>query len=128
MSIKTQFTKKEHIDSGLAFLLISLIAGYGLELNLVLSISIVGLLVVMILPSLFYPFTFLWLNFSLLLGRLMSKLILGIIFFIVVFPVAVFRKLLRKDSLLLKKFKSNSDSVFFVRDHRYSKEDFNLPY
>ena len=128
MTIKTRFTKKEHADSGLAFLFITLLVYFRYKQHIIIDVALVELLIVMIVPVLFFPFTFLWMNLSDLLGKVMSKLILTVIFFLFVFPVAIFRRLLGKDSLKLKQFKKNTNSVFFGRNHSFSKEDFISPY
>jgi hypothetical protein len=46
----------------------------------------------------------------------------------VVFPVAVFRKLLGKDVMKLKEFKKDSSSVMKSRDIVYSSEHLDKPY
>ena len=48
------------------------------------------------------PLNKLWFKFGLLLGKIMSPLIMGIIFFIVVTPIGILMRLLRKDLLNLK--------------------------
>lgn len=128
MQLKTSFSKKEHTDSGLAFLLITLIAGLWLKLHFTLQLAIAEVLVLLIVPVLIYPFTFLWLNISDLLGRLVSKIILTVIFFVFVLPVALIRKAMGKDTLRLKKFKKDSSSVFTERNHTITKTDFTTPY
>lgn len=128
MVIKTSFTKKEHSDSGLAFLLITILVYFRYRQHFIINIALIELLAVMILPALFYPFTLFWMNLSEILGKLMSKVILTVIFFLFVCPVAVFRRLLGRDPLKLKLFKKDSDSVFFWRNHCYAKDDFITPF
>ena len=48
------------------------------------------------------PLNKLWFKFGLILGKFISPLIMGIIFFIVVTPIGIIMRLLRKDLLLLK--------------------------
>jgi uncharacterized membrane protein len=128
MQLRTNFTKKEHTDSGLALLLITLIVGFWYNQHLVSQVAIAEVLVLLVVPLLVYPFTFLWLNFSDLLGKVMSKILLTVIFFVFVWPVAMFRKAMGKDTLRLKGFKKNAKSVFTERNHTYTKSDFNAPY
>lgn len=128
MIIKTNFTKKDHADSGLAFLLITLLVYFRYRQHFIINIALIELLAVMILPALFFPFTFFWMNLSEILGKLMSRVILTVIFFLFVCPVGIFRKLMGKDTLKLKLFKKKSDSVFFVRNYCYTKDDFIAPY
>lgn len=128
MTFRTRFTKKEHVDSGLAFLLITLLVYYRYQQHFIINIALVELLAVMIFPALFFPFTILWMNFSEILGKLMSKMILSVIFFLFVCPVGIIRRLLGKDALNLKLFKKNTNSVFLKRNHGCTKDDFITPY
>ena len=128
MAIKTSFIKKEHVDSGLALLLLTLLVGLLQHQQIALRLAIGEVLIILIAPVILYPFTFMWLNISDLLGKVMSKLLLTLIFVLLVCPVGLFRKAIGKDTLLLKKFKNDKDSVFTDRNHAYSKTDFTAPY
>ena len=48
------------------------------------------------------PFNKLWFKFGIILGKIISPLIMGIIFFLVVTPTGLLMRLLRKDILSLK--------------------------
>ena len=54
------------------------------------------------------PLNKLWFKFGLLLGKIISPLIMGIIFFLVVTPIGLFMRMLGKDLLNLKKNSNNS--------------------
>lgn len=62
-----------------------------------------------------------WYKIAEILGAINGRILLSIVFFIVLFPVAVISKLGKKNPLSLKREKSNS--VFVERNHKYSKED-----
>lgn len=129
MSIKTSFLKKEHVDSGLALLLLTLIMGLWLNHQqeaLLAAVAVV--LILLIAPVIIYPFSFLWLNLSDMLGRIMSKIILTVIFIVFVCPVAIVRRAMGKDSLMLKKFKSSDGSVFTDRSQYQTKTDFTAQF
>jgi hypothetical protein len=128
MIVRLVFSKKEHSDSGLALLLLTLIVGLWHGDILAFKLAVVEVLILLIAPVLVYPFTFVWLNISDLLGKLMSKILLTAIFFVFVFPVAFFRRLKGIDSLRLKRFKKDINSVFTERTHEYTKGDFINPY
>jgi len=128
MAIRTSFLKKEHTDSGLAMLLLTLLSGLWLNQTYSLKIAIAEVAIILIAPILIYPFTFLWLNLSDLLGKVLSKVILIVIFIVMVCPVAIYRRALGKDTLLIKKFKKDNKSVFTVRDHTFGKSDFTTQY
>jgi len=54
------------------------------------------------------PLNKLWFKFGLLLGQIISPIVMGIIFFLVVTPIAFIMRLLGKDVLRLKKKSDNS--------------------
>jgi hypothetical protein len=95
------------------FVVFLLIAAYPLINNgelrvwsLVLSLAflILGLLNSKIL----YPLNKIWFKFGLLLGRIVSPLVMVIIFFLVVTPIGLLMRILNKDLLNLKFNKSKS--------------------
>ena len=57
-------------------------------------------------PSILGPLNRAWARLGLLLGQVFNPILLGVVFFLVVTPMAVIRRLLGKDSLHLK---SNPD-------------------
>ena len=67
-----------------------------------LIISLVFLILGLINSKILTPLNRLWFKFGLLLGRFISPLIMGIIFFVVVTPIAIIMRLLKKDLLNLK--------------------------
>ena len=94
----------------IVFLLISLyplINGENLRLWS-LIISIVFLILGIINSNLLKPLNKLWFKFGLLLGKIISPFVMGIIFFVVVTPIAILMRLLRKDLLNLKFNKNNT--------------------
>jgi uncharacterized membrane protein len=128
MQLRTSFSKKEHTDSGLALLLLTLIIGQWQHLQFTVPVALAEVIILLIAPVLIYPFTFLWLNISDLLGKIMSKVLLTLVFFVFVFPVSLIRKAMGKDTLRLKKFKKDTNSVFTGRNHTYTRTDLTTPY
>ena len=94
----------------IAFLLISLyplINGENLRLwSLIISIAFFVLGIIN--SNLLKPLNKLWFKFGLLLGKIISPFIMGMIFFVVVTPIAILMRLLRKDLLNLKFNKNNT--------------------
>jgi large-conductance mechanosensitive channel len=66
-------------------------------------------------PSLLGPFNRAWFKFGLLLGRVFNPIVLGFVFFLVVTPMGIARRLLGKDSLHLK-LKPNLKSYWIDRN------------
>lgn len=72
-------------------------------------LSIITLLVTLINAELLVPLNKLWMRFGLLLGMIVSPIILGVMFFCLFTPIALFMKLFGRDELRLK-FKGYSSS------------------
>ena len=95
------------------FILFVLIALYpllkGNDLRIwSLLISFVFLILGVINSRILTPLNKLWFKFGLLLGKIVSPIIMGIIFFIIVTPIGVIMRLLNKDLLKLKYNQQNS--------------------
>ena len=73
-----------------------------------LVISIIFLVLGLLNSKLLNPFNKIWFKFGLLLGKIISPFVMGVIFFCVVTPIGLLMKLLKKDLLNLKFNKNNS--------------------
>ena len=67
-----------------------------------LVISFIFLALGLINSKILTPLNRLWFKFGLLLGKFISPLIMGIIFFVVVTPIGIIMRLFKKDLLNLK--------------------------
>tara|TARA_B100000035_G_C20668836_1_gene408689 strand:+ start:199 stop:582 length:384 start_codon:yes stop_codon:yes gene_type:complete len=65
-------------------------------------ISLVFLILGLTNSKILNPLNKLWFKFGILLGKIISPLVMGIIFFLVVTPIGILMKLLKKDLLNLK--------------------------
>ena len=84
-----------------------------------LIVSLGFLILGIINSKILSPLNKLWFKFGIFLGRIVSPLVMGIIFFAVVTPIALIMKLLRKDVLNLKK--NNKKSYWVETKNRISK-------
>ena len=66
------------------------------------------------------PLNKLWFYFGILLGRMISPLVMGIIFYLIVTPIGLLMRLFRKDILNLK-YNTNSKSYWIKKDGPKSK-------
>ena len=73
-----------------------------------LIVSVIFLILGLLNSNILAPFNKLWFKFGIFLGNIMSPIIMGIIFFLVVTPTSIIMKILRKDILRLKKNKNKS--------------------
>ena len=76
-----------------------------------LVISLVFLILGLLNSKILTPLNRLWFKFGLLLGRIVSPIIMGIIFFLVVTPIAFTMRLIGKDLLNLK---FNKDKSYWI--------------
>jgi hypothetical protein len=88
----------------LVFLLISIYPLIGNESIRYWSliISLIFLILGSLNSVLLSPFNKLWFKFGILLGKIISPLVMGIIFFFVVTPIGLLMKFFKKDLLNLK--------------------------
>ena len=121
-------SKKQASDTGMAAVLLLLLAGLFSNNIIYYKIAIPVLIVNMTFPMFYYPVAFIWLGFSQLIGTIVSKIILTIIFFILVIPVGVFRRLLGIDSLQISEFKKSNKSVMRMRNYTFVSDDIENPY
>ena len=62
--------------------------------------------------SILYPLNKIWFKFGILLGKFVSPIVLGIIFFFVVTPIGILMKVLGKDLLSLK---NNNEKSYWIK-------------
>jgi hypothetical protein len=98
------------------FVVFLIIATYPLingdELRLwSLIISIVFLFLGLVNSKILNPLNKLWFKFGIFLGKIISPLVMGIIFFLVVTPIGLLMRLLNKDLLNLK---FNNNNTYWI--------------
>ncbi len=121
-------TKDQARDTGMALVLVCLIVFLVTREHRYVTIGALLLLVNMIAPALFKPVAKLWFGLSHVLGTVMSKLLLSVVFFVVLTPMGCLRRLCGKDPMRFRDFKRDASSVFRVRDHRFTADDIEQPY
>jgi hypothetical protein len=121
-------TPEQAKDTGMAMVLICLLLGYWGKFPRFLPVAIVLLIITMAWPRAFKPLAVLWFGLSHLLGRVVSRIILTALFYLLVTPIGVIRRLMGADALQLKKWKQGADSVFVVREGAVQAKDMTQPY
>jgi hypothetical protein len=120
---------KDHAkDTGMAVVLLLLLLGLLINNFIFFNLAIPILIINMIYPMIYKPVAIFWLGLSHLLGTFMSKILLTTIFFLVVTPVGLLRRLLGYDSLGLKKIKIGNKSVMKIRNITFTKNEIEKPY
>ena len=82
----------------------------------------VFLVVTLLAPALLGPLNKLWLRFGLLLNRIVSPVVLGIMFYVVVTPMGWLKRMLGKDNLYLTSNRQDG-SYWIKRDPPGPKPD-----
>ena len=104
----TDINKSSNKNFGIVFFVVFFLIGIFFLINndqinfWALSISFTFFILVIIKSRFLTPLNNLWFKFGILLGKIVSPIILGIIFFFVVTPIGLIMRILGKDLLNLK--------------------------
>jgi len=89
----------------------------------------VGLVVASLLvPKVFYPLAWLLIFVGKILSKFVPLVFLSVVFYLIVTPVGMFRRLIGRDSLKLKEFKKGTCSVLIDRNNTFDADDILYPY
>jgi len=105
--------KKNNITFGILFFIFFIIVGlYPLKSGGVIRVwsvffSSVFLIITIIRPNLFTFLNKLWIQFGILLGKIISPIVMGLVFFFVVTPIGILIRILKKDVMGLKRVDSS---------------------
>ena len=80
-----------------------------------LTLSIIFFILGIINSKLLTPLNKLWFKFGILLGSIVSPIVMGIVYFLVVTPIGIIMRLLGKDLLKTSKVK-NTNTYWIQRD------------
>jgi len=125
---KRKITKDQSRDTGMAMVLILMLVAASRKKEGYLIVAMALHVINMIVPQIYKPVAYLWLGLSDLLGAVVSKIMLSIVFFAVVTPIGLLRRLSGKDSLKLRVFKGSKDSVMLERNHMFVGRDLESPF
>jgi len=73
-----------------------------------LILSLIFLILGLINSKILTPLNIIWMKFGMYLGIFISPIVMGIVFFLVVTPIGIIMRILRKDLLNLRMNKENS--------------------
>lgn len=85
-----------------------------------LLVALIFILIGVVSPFLSAKISWVWLKFAELVGSVMSKVILSVVYFIVLVPIALLYRLTQKNPLLLKR---QNNSYYIERNKQYSAKD-----
>ena len=127
--VRGDATKEQAKDTGMALVLICMLIWLLRGRRDVYFVAAFFIqLVNMIAPQVFRPAAVVWFGLSHLMGTVASRVLLTGIFFAVVTPIGVWRRITGADSLKLAVFKAGSGSVMRERNHTFVGKDLEHPY
>jgi hypothetical protein len=126
--LKGDATRDQAKDTGMAMVLILFIIWFFRRRDGYILAALVMQVVTMAAPQVFRPLAVVWFGFSHLLGAVVSRVLLSVVFFVIVTPVGMWRRLTGADSLQLKAFGGGRGSVMKERNHTFVGKDLEQPY
>ncbi len=110
---------------GIVFFVVFIIIGFWplIDINTyrlwAIIIAFIFLILGLINSKLLTPLNILWFKFGILLGKIISPLVMGLIFFLVVTPIAILMRILKKDLLNLK---FNNKQTYWIKKNSYKSK------
>ena len=121
-------TVDESRNTGLAMVLICLLVAHLGKRPQWFPAAIGLLLLCMVWPAAFRPLARIWLGLSHLLGTVVSRIILTLLFYGLVTPIGLLRRMSGADSMQRRQWKADSGSIFTTRNRVYQPQDLDRPY
>ena len=115
-------------DTGLAMCLLLLILSYFGNYFRLIPVAILLLFLSMVWPNVFAPLSKWWFKLSFGISAVMSRVILTFLYFGIVTPIGLLRRLTGADPMQSKKWKNGKNSVLWVRDKAIEAKDVEHPY
>lgn len=115
--MNSEVNKSSNKNFGIVFFIVFLLIAiypltYNGEIRLwSIIISFIFLILALLKSKILTPLNNLWFKFGIFLGKIVSPLVMGVIFFFVVTPIGIIMKLLGKDVLNLK---YNSNETYWI--------------
>jgi hypothetical protein len=103
-----KINKKNNITFGILFFIFFLIIGLypiisvGVIRILSVVLSLLFLIITIVRPNLFTFLNRSWIQFGIFLGKIISPIVMGLVFFFVVTPTGMLVRILKKDVMGLK--------------------------
>ena len=119
MTLNSKIKIPSNRSFGLVFFVVFLIVAlwplkYEEDIRLwSLVLSIIFFILGILNSQLLTPLNKLWFKFGMFLGLIVSPIVMGIVYFIVVTPIGIFMRLLGKD--LLKTSKAKNASTYWIK-------------
>lgn len=114
--------REKNLESCLVISMGLVLLWFIYQLKWLLAIALIIGIIGLFFNALATGITWFWYKLSDILGFVMSKLLLSIVFFVILFPIALLSRLFNKNTLQLKK-KTDLESYWKLRNHEYTAKD-----
>ena len=121
-------TRNQSRDTGLAIVLVLLLVMLRWQRSELLVPALIIQVVSMVAPQVLRPVAIVWFGIAHLLGAVVSRVLLAVVFGLVVTPIGLLRRVLGNDSLRLRAFKAGDESVMVVRNQTFTAADLEKPF
>ena len=117
--------KSSNKSFGIVFFIVFIIIGFWplLDINTyrlwAIIIAVIFLTLGLMNSRLLTPLNILWFKFGIFLGKIVSPIVMGVIFFFVVTPIAILMRISKKDLLNLK---FNNKETYWIKKSNYKSK------
>ena len=117
--------KSSNKSFGIVFFIVFIIIGFWplLDINTyrlwAIIIAFIFLALGLVNSKLLTPLNILWFKFGIFLGKIVSPIVMGVIFFFVVTPTAILMRISKKDLLNLK---LNNKETYWIKKSNYKSK------
>jgi len=117
--------KSSNKSFGIVFFIVFIIIGFWplLDINTyrlwAIIIAFIFLALGLVNSKLLTPLNILWFKFGIFLGKIVSPIVMGVIFFFVVTPTAILMRISKKDLLNLK---FNNKETYWIKKSNYKSK------
>ena len=128
MTPAKKMTSDQAKDTGLAMVLILLLCRLYWDERLFLLAAIGCLVVTMTWPAFFNPLARVWFGLSHVMGTVVSRILLTLVFYGVATPIGLLRRLAGSDPMRIHQWRAGDQTVFVKKAHRFEATDLEKPY
>jgi saxitoxin biosynthesis operon SxtJ-like protein len=114
-------TRAQVLETFTVFAAVCQLAAIYSQRQIFSSLALALLAVALLIKPLAEAATMWWLKFSAILSAMNNRILLTLLFYLVLTPIAIIYRLFNKDTLRLDM--SDSDSCYTERNHTYAKAD-----
>lgn len=118
--------REKNLETMLVLVLMSMVLFLLLKITLILFVGLVLACIALLAKKTSGLIAGAWMRLSQGLGSLISKILLTLVFFLLLLPIALLAKLFGHNALSLSR--TNQDSYFIVRHHRFTDQDMKNPW